>query len=119
MHIDDNEGDRSFFRESLAAVDIEVLLIEVASAEEAMKNIAQVLPDLIIVDCNMPGLNRLEFIRNIRQNPKFNATKIVLLNTPAEAQINAPEYGADNSYVKPATVEKFKVIINELLSLKW
>ena len=118
MHIDDNEEDRSFFRESLAEVDIEVILIEVASAEEAMKTMAQVLPDLIVVDCNMPGLNRLEFIRNIRQNPKFNTTKIVLLNTPAQARINLPQYGADNSYVKPASVEKFKIIINELLSLK-
>ncbi len=118
MHIDDNEEDRSFFRESLAAVDIDVLLIEVASAEEAMKSMVQVLPDLIVVDCNMPGFNRLEFISNIRQNPKFNATKIVLLNTPAEAKINPLKYGADNSYVKPASVEKFKIIINELLSLK-
>lgn len=115
IHIDNNPENLLLFRQSLEAVSLEAHLHEISTAGDAVKIMAQVLPDLVVVNYNMPGINGPEFIRTIRANNKFNATKIILLTSATEAGSTPLQHGADRAYIKPSSIEKFKPILEELL----
>ena len=79
-----------------------------ASAEEGMvKFKAGVKADLLITDLNMPGMNGIEFIRNVRQMPAHRFMPILFLTTESqqEKRSEAKAAGASGWLVKPATAE--------------
>lgn len=62
-------------------------------------------PDLACVDWNMPEMNGLEFVKEIRQRPGNEVMKIMMITTESEAEnvMAALESGADEYLMKPFT----------------
>jgi two-component system chemotaxis response regulator CheY len=62
-----------------------------------------VRPDLIITDINMPNMDGLELIRNVRKLPGFRFTPILTLTTESQAakREEAKSNGATGWLVKP------------------
>jgi two-component system chemotaxis response regulator CheY len=62
-----------------------------------------VRPDLIITDINMPNMDGLELIRNVRKLPGFRFTPILTLTTESQAakREEAKLNGATGWLVKP------------------
>jgi two-component system chemotaxis response regulator CheY len=60
-------------------------------------------PDLIITDVNMPNMDGLELIRNVRLLPGFRFTPILTLTTESQAQKRdeGRKLGATGWLVKP------------------
>ena len=76
------------------------------NAEEALKKFnAGTKIDLLLTDLNMPGMNGIELIREVRKLPDYRFMPILFLTT--ESQQNrkqeAKEAGASGWIVKPAT----------------
>ena len=76
------------------------------NAEEALKKFkAGSKIDLLLTDLNMPGMNGIELIREVRKLPAYRFMPILFLTT--ESQQNrkqeAKEAGASGWIVKPAT----------------
>lgn len=71
--------------------------------EDALARAQQFLPDLIIMDINMPKLNGLVVTRKLRENAKLKHTPIILLSNFGEEGdvIAGIEAGADEYLVKP------------------
>jgi DNA-binding response OmpR family regulator len=71
--------------------------------EDAVARAAQFLPDLIIMDINMPKLSGLQATRKLRGNAKLKHTPIILLSNFGEEGdvIAGIEAGADEYLVKP------------------
>ena len=72
-------------------------------AEQAMKVIKDILPDLLLLDLMLPGINGVELIRILRG---FSRTKIlpIILLTARSAEsdiISGLEAGADDYITKP------------------
>src|ERR1041385_1667023 len=44
------------------------------------------LPDIILLDINMPRMNGIEFLRVLRANSKFDMIKVFVLTTSGEQQ---------------------------------
>lgn len=59
--------------------------------------------DLVISDVNMPRMDGITLIGNLRQNPKFRATPMLILTTEADQQKKAAgkAAGATGWIVKP------------------
>ena len=87
--VEDDLGDQKLIRMSLKEQRITNTPVITSSAEEALcylkKNKAadnkDAIPDLILLDLNMPGMGGKEFLRQIKADPQFEAIPVVILTT--------------------------------------
>ncbi|MBT9547942.1 MAG: response regulator [Candidatus Sericytochromatia bacterium] len=63
--------------------------------------------DLVLVDWNMPYMNGVDFIQNLRAKPGFRDTKILMITTETamEKVVQALEVGANEYMMKPFNKE--------------
>lgn len=99
MLVDDHALVRSAIRQALEAPDVEVVG-EAASAEEALPMAAELRPDLVLLDIDLPGLSGLEALRDLA--PRLPNTRIVVLtsSTTRRDLINAVRNGASGYLTK-------------------
>ena len=80
-----------------------------ASGEEALAKFKGGLkPDLLITDLNMPGINGIELIKQVRQMPAYRFMPILFLTTESQQakRADAKAAGASGWLVKPATADE-------------
>ena len=79
------------------------------SAEDGQKKLAAgTKPDLLITDLNMPGMNGIDFIKEVRKLPAYRFMPILFLTTESQQarKLEAKEAGASGWIVKPATADE-------------
>ncbi len=79
-----------------------------ASAEEALKKFAAgVKVDLLITDLNMPGMNGIDLIKQVRTLQAYKFLPILFLTTESQQsrKAEAKAAGASGWIVKPATAD--------------
>ena len=64
--------------------------------------------DLLITDLNMPGMNGIEFIKEVRKLPAYKFMPILFLTTESQQdkRMEAKAAGASGWLVKPATADE-------------
>ena len=74
-------------------------------------------PDLIITDVNMPNMDGLELIRNVKLLPGFRFTPILTLTTESQAakRDEAKKLGATGWLVKPISGPDLVKVIKQVL----
>ena len=74
-------------------------------------------PDLIITDINMPNMDGLELIRNVKLLPGFRFTPILTLTTESQAakRDEAKKLGATGWLVKPVSGPDLVKVIKQVL----
>lgn len=75
-----------------------------ANAEEGLSKLQGGLkPDLIITDLNMPGMNGIDFIKQVRTLPNLRFVPILFLTTESQQakRAEAKAAGASGWLVKP------------------
>jgi two-component system, OmpR family, alkaline phosphatase synthesis response regulator PhoP len=112
--IDDEEDIRDILKYNL---EKEGFSVEVAKdGDEGLTKLKIFLPDLVILDVMMPGLNGIEVCEMIRTNPKFDKLVICMLTARNEdySHIAGLDAGADDYVAKPV---KPKVLISRINAL--
>ena len=63
------------------------------------------VPDVALVDWNMPVMNGLELVEAVRREPAYRSMRLVMVTTESESSqvIRALEAGADEYLFKPFT----------------
>ena len=111
MIVDDSSVMRKIVERSLrqAGLDISEVL-EAGNGAEALGILQNKSVDLILSDINMPVMDGLTFIDNIRANEGWNSMPIIVITTEgAEAMAkDAIKKGANNLIKKPFTPEQIK-----------
>src|SRR3954468_6177436 len=80
--------------------------VSVAGAgEAALPALSDPLPDLILVDYNLPGMRGDELCRRLRTNTRTRAIPILIMTAtaPETAEIQSLESGADGYVLKTAS----------------
>lgn len=80
-----------------------------ANAEEALRKLQSGLKiDLMITDLNMPGMNGIELIKEVRKLPACKFVPILFLTTESQQsrKLEAKAAGASGWIVKPATADE-------------
>ncbi len=78
-------------------------------AEEALKKFAaEVQVDLLITDLNMPGMNGIDLIKEVRKLALYKFLPILFLTTESQQskRMEAKAAGASGWIVKPATADE-------------
>ena len=72
--------------------------------------------DLIITDWNMPGMDGLTLIREIRKQPRYASLLIAMVTTEGsrDAMAQAKAAGANGHLRKPFSVESLKAMVTRL-----
>jgi two-component system, OmpR family, KDP operon response regulator KdpE len=101
--VDDEIQIRRFVRISLEAKGYRVY--EVATGEEAILKVAQVRPELVILDIGLPDMDGFEVLRRLRE---WTAIPIIMLSVrdSDRDKIAALDMGADDYLVKPFSMEE-------------
>ena len=89
---------------------------EAADGKEALRLVASVQPDGVLMDVRMPGMDGLEATRLIKG--RWPQVKVIVLSLYAAYQDEALSQGADAFLVKGRPVKDLLDILRNLLLLK-
>ena len=119
--IDDNEDDVLLLREALEELAGVELVAAAADGEVGLDCLDECLrqeglPDLVLLDLNLPGRNGIEILQALKADPRLRDIPVVLLSTSnLESDVNrALAHGAESYLSKPA---RFDVLQDELQRL--
>jgi two-component system, chemotaxis family, chemotaxis protein CheY len=115
LTVDDSVSLRKLVANTLAAAGHQV--VEASNGAEGLDAIKANTFNLIISDINMPVMDGLTFIKNVRTNAAYKFTPILVLTTemdPAKKKI-AKESGATGWLVKPFDPEQLLSTIRKVL----
>ncbi|EEB83297.1 response regulator [Roseobacter sp. GAI101] len=109
--VDDSKLQRRILSASLTRWGFEV--VEAASGDEALEQCRIRLPDLVISDWVMPGMNGLQFCRAFRDLSNFQYGYFILLTSKSEKAEVAKglDNGADDFLSKPVDVHELRARI--------
>ena len=96
--IDDEPQIRRVMRVILSGENYEVM--EARSGEAALLRFREFLPDLVLLDLNMPGMTGLETCRAIRENSDVPII-VLTVRHEEEEKVEALDAGADDYVTKP------------------
>jgi two-component system cell cycle response regulator len=95
-------------------------IITTYSGEEALEKVFEFLPDLILLDIMMPGLDGYEVARRLKGDPRTSDIPIIMITTldDADDKHKALEVGADEFLNKPVDPAELQIRVQSLLRLK-
>src|SRR5437879_6745889 len=95
--VDDEPQIRRVMRVILAGEKYEV--VEARSGEAALMRFREFLPDLVLLDLNMPGMGGLETCRSIRETSDVPII-VLTVHGGEEEKVEALDAGADDYVTK-------------------
>ncbi len=107
--VDDSRVIRKVARHILESLDFDVS--EAENGREALTACEQRMPELILLDWNMPVMSGIEFIAELRTRERGDAPKVVFCTTENDvAHIRAAiDAGADEYVMKPFDHETLQI----------
>lgn len=84
--IDDDREDAEIFMDAVNAVEKEIVINSQDNPVKALQDleVSEKLPDLILLDYNMPLLNGKEFLLRIKNKEKLKDIPVILISSPSE-----------------------------------
>lgn len=121
--VDDDEDDRSIFREVLQEIDSSIKCMSASNGEEAMhllQNGQGPHPDIIFLDINMPRMDGKECLIEIKKANQLKHIPVVIYTTASRKEVadEMKRKGAVDFLTKPAEFDKISIGIKEILN-KW
>lgn len=83
LYIDDDTEDIEIFHEAVKAVDPSIQYLTAQNGKDALAflNIADRLPDHIVLDFSMPAMDGGTCLQEIRKHKKFDPINVVIYST--------------------------------------
>ena len=105
---------------STVSTRLEPLGYEVISAydgQEGLEKATSEMPDLIILDIMMPGMDGLEMLRRLRDNPKTFDLSVIVLTAKGETEylLQAQELGSMDYLIKPVKIEELSGTVKKYI----
>ncbi|WP_089718051.1 ATP-binding response regulator [Candidatus Entotheonella palauensis] len=115
--VDDNPANLFVLEEILGDL---YQTVTATSGEEALEQASEYLPDLVLLDIMMPGIDGYETCKQLRNVPNLQHTKIVMVSAKAMVSERLEGYnaGADDYITKPFEEEELLAKVRVYLRLK-
>jgi len=116
--VDDNEQNRALAQATLEDEGYEVVLA--VNGEEGIAAFESVLPDCVLLDVRMPGLDGFEVCARIRQLPEGAHTPVIFLTALRDVDTfdRALRAGGDDFLTKPVRPTELVVRVQAALKLR-
>ena len=121
---EDDEDDRLFFTDAFEEIKINTIVNTVNNGRELLNFLNHpetVLPNIIFLDLNMPILNGIECLKEIKQNSKFKDIAIAIYSTSSSDQDVEDTFvlGANIYIKKPSNFNELKKILSDVVVINW
>jgi len=113
--VDDFESTRFILGFTLENAGYQV--IKTASGADALSQLNGKQIDLVISDYNMPQMNGVELVKNIRNMSRYESVPILILSTEIDktAKENAQKAGITAWIKKPFVMDEFLKIVQKAI----
>jgi two-component system, chemotaxis family, chemotaxis protein CheY len=104
--LDDSRAMRMILRRIMHSAGFEV--VEAADGRQGLDVLASgPLPEVALVDWNMPGIDGLSFVNAVRDNPDYRPMTLMMVTTESEHDqvVRALAAGAHEYIIKPFTAD--------------
>ena len=115
MTADDSASLRQMVSFTLKQANYEVM--EAVDGRDALKKLDGVSVDMLITDLNMPNMDGIELIRQVRAKPQSKFIPIIMLTTESQAskKQEGKSAGATGWIVKPFKPEQLIAVVKKVL----
>ena len=115
MSVDDSASIRQMVSFTLTQAGYEV--VEAVDGKDALSKLNGTTVQLVLTDLNMPNMDGIELIRNLRANPTCKFVPIVLLTTESQAEKKqeGKAAGATGWIVKPFKPEQLIAVVKKVI----
>ena len=118
--IEDDAIEVMKFKRVLSNLEFNHTIVEANNGEEGLKllNIKDQMPNIILVDLNMPRIDGIEFLSNLKMNDKLKHIPAVVLTTSNNLKDlkKCYEIGIAGYILKPLKYEEYTTKIESLLT---
>lgn len=121
---DDDADDREMFGDILLANEKATLVHSVEDGRELLSWLETVtedknLPDLIVLDQNMPKLNGIQTLEVLKSTDRYKAIPVVLFSTYANEKLirQCQELGASTVFTKPSSFDEYEQMVDVFVDL--
>jgi len=117
--VDDSKNIHALVKARLTGEPVE--LHSCFSSEQALASIGQILPDLILLDVDMPDMNGFEVCRRLKQHPATMNVPVVFLTGAGstDEKIRGLELGAIDYITKPFEPAELRARVRAALRTKY
>lgn len=116
LYIEDNIDNLILVRRVLTAAGMQ--LLEATSAQQGIDMAVQTVPDLILIDINMPDVDGIMATAQLRQIPALQHVPIIALTANIMRGVldRAIEAGCDGYIAKPIKIDEFPEQVTQFLN---
>jgi ligand-binding sensor domain-containing protein/signal transduction histidine kinase/CheY-like chemotaxis protein/AraC-like DNA-binding protein len=113
--VEDNEELRQFLKDHLSPF---YKIAEAADGQEAFTKAKELIPNLIISDVIMPGMNGIELCRAIKQDLETSHIPFIMLTAKSavKSQVEGLGSGADHYFSKPLNFDLLLLSIRNIFN---
>ena len=118
--VDDSSVMRKIVERSLRQAGFEIGdVVEAGNGVEAMAAVREAAFDLILSDINMPAMDGIEFLRQLKTVESAKGTPVVMVTTEGSESrvVEAISIGAKGYIRKPFTPDQIKERVSPLLEV--
>jgi CheY-like chemotaxis protein len=124
--VEDNPDDILIIQKALKESDIINQMLVVRDGQEALDFLehrgqyqnqsGSLRPGLILLDINLPKVNGLEVLKEIKQNPDLRYIPTVMLTSSRRDEdiVKSYDFGCNSFIQKPLEFERFKDIVKQI-----
>ena len=105
--VEDEEDIQELINYNLTKENYQVQCVE--SGELGLKETRRIMPDLLVLDLMLPGMNGLEVCRQLKNDANINHIPIIMVTAKGEESdiVIGLELGADDYVTKPFSIKVF------------
>lgn len=127
LHIEDDQVDRMVVERVLRKTDLNLEMYHASNGLEALnklrgengENQLNPLPQIVLLDINMPKMNGFEFLKEIRTDEKLKHLSVCMITTSADEEDirQAHSYNVAAYVLKPVDIAVFESTFRILAGL--
>ncbi len=115
LTVDDSASMRQMVKITLSGAGYQV--VEAENGADGLTKAKAAPANMVVTDLNMPVMDGLTFIRELRKLPEYRGVPIIFLSTESDAGVKAQakEAGATGWIVKPFQAEQLLAVVKKVL----
>jgi CheY-like chemotaxis protein len=116
--IEDDPDDVDFFNMAINNFNLPVSLETISQGDRVLPHLETLnqLPQVIVLDLNLPKLHGKEVLQRIKDHPQFATIPVVILTTSSAEQDRefCLTTGAEHYLIKPVAMNEYESILNTI-----
>lgn len=117
--IDDDPDDAEIFMEAIDAIHKDIVCRIATNPVQAFEELklSEKLPDLLFLDINMPCLNGLDFLQQLKNDARLLHIEVILISSPSEEVIRklSPKYDIGKYMAKPHSYSEYIAQLKKII----